>query len=282
MELIFNELSIYPISENKYLSNEKMQVFIGAIAEARKIGFRNVRSHHSANEILLNESYTVLDWLFDKNFPEISRNLLLGMLIQPFINEEDEAIETKYLEAEYFFEHTESNISKTSCLGLASAYLYETPAISFNSMPIWTGIKIDIIVEKEDEIEFQSVFNISSKKSFEVSEFAEFIENISILNLVATSLSIEDKNIHLADHHGKDELQFVCNQLKYNKYVEAMRSMEWCRGRCNDFIKKCHKTGEIEAVLFKTDRKYGLLIKTTGRNLKETKAISEILSELYS
>jgi hypothetical protein len=61
-----------------------------------------------------------------------------------------------------------------------------------------------------------------------------------------------------------------------------MRSMEFCHGGCNKFIKKCHRTGIIEIVLYKTDRKYSLQVQTTGRNLRETEAIAEILNDQYS
>jgi hypothetical protein len=58
-----------------------------------------------------------------------------------------------------------------------------------------------------------------------------------------------------------------------------MRSTNWGG---NAFIRKVHKEGIIEIVLFKTERQYALLVKTTGRNLRETKAIAEILDGHYS
>ena len=61
-----------------------------------------------------------------------------------------------------------------------------------------------------------------------------------------------------------------------------MRSMEWCRGKCNDFIKNFHKDGVVEIVLTKTQRRYGLWLQPTETNYRQTKAISKILEEKYS
>lgn len=89
----------------------------------------------------------------------------------------------------------------------------------------------------------------------------------------------DEKDIHLADHHGKNELKALCDRLKQNEYVKAMRSTGWGG---NTFIRKIHKNGVVEITLFKSTRKYALQVQTTGRNYRETEAIANRLRERYS
>lgn len=48
-----------------------------------------------------------------------------------------------------------------------------------------------------------------------------------------------------------------------------------------NFIKQCYPNGQIEVVLTETDNGLGLIIQTTGRNLRETKLIAQKLYEKY-
>lgn len=282
MELIFNELSIEPLAENVFTANDRMMTFAQAVGEARKNGFNIIRSNFFAYQIQLTANYTFNDWLINKQIPQEYRDLLYGMITPPFINEDDEEIEDQYLESNYFFEDVVNNYYKKECLGLASAYLYETLSISFDSLSIWMQTQLQIIIETGQSTTTGNVFNVYSKASFEQQVISDFVESISEIELQETELSPEDKNVRIADHHGIQELQQLCNQLKYSPYVTEMRSMEWCRGRCNNFIKKCHRNGVIEIVLYKTERKYSLWVQSTGRTLRETEAIAELLEERYS
>jgi hypothetical protein len=62
MEIMFNELSIAPAGD-KYTANSKLMVFAEAVNEARKKGFKRIRSHYDTNQIALAEGYTLFDWL---------------------------------------------------------------------------------------------------------------------------------------------------------------------------------------------------------------------------
>ena len=47
------------------------------------------------------------------------------------------------------------------------------------------------------------------------------------------------------------------------------------------FIKKIRENGLIEIVLPWTDKGYGIVVKTTGRTLRETEKIAEIIEEEF-
>lgn len=279
MELLFNELSIQPLAPDNYTANDRMKIFSEAVGEARKKGFRNIRSHYFANQIELSPNYTLYDWLNSKEVSEIYRNFLYGMIIPPFIREGDEAIESEYVNANYFFEDTESKIAKTECIGLASAYLYEMPSVSFTSHPVWQKRILQIIIESVGESRKEEVFNITTKTSFDDGEIAAFVESLVEITLDETTIAPDDKKYHISSHHGEKELKDFWGKLKRSPYVVEMRSTNWGGKR---FIRNIGKTGVLEIVLVDTEKQYAMWIQTTGKNLRETKAIAEILQAEFS
>lgn len=279
MEMIFNELSIFPLAANVHEANIKMVKFSNAVADARKKGFRNIRSYLNSNEIDLAENYSVYQWIHNKSVLKNYRDILFGMIIQPFIDEEDQLVEERFINANYYLEDAEHGIDKKECIGLAAAYLYETLSISLSSAKIWDKHMLNISIETESSITVNNVFNISSKEALEIVEIKELIENSGEINLTEVNIHPDNKKIHLADHHGKAELSFLCNRLKSSPYVVEMRSTNWGG---NNFTRDVYSNGVVEIVLVNSQRKYALWIQTTGRNLRETKAIAKIIEAKYS
>lgn len=76
----------------------------------------------------------------------------------PFIDDEDEQVLAQYLKHQFRFQKGED---KPKCDGLATAYLYNTVAVSFPSEDIWDHLKIAILVQKTDTEISESVFHIS-------------------------------------------------------------------------------------------------------------------------
>jgi len=212
MKLFLNELSLCPVADSKNSAIERMAVFAKTVSVARQKGFRNIQCDYSVNAILLAQQYSLFDWLNDYSVSREYRDFMYGVIIPPYIDEEDSEFE-KYMDAVITFENSEYN------------------------------------------------------------------DSIRELILVETTLNPEDKIIRLADHHGKSELQELCAQIKYNPYVEEMYSTDWGGNR---FIRKIFMNGIVEIVLYKTQRKYALKVKTTGRNLRETQKIAKILEEKFN
>ncbi|MFN8208950.1 MAG: hypothetical protein U0T82_16310 [Bacteroidales bacterium] len=277
MELAFNEISRTPLLEDKYHANERMLLFAKTVSEARKKGFRNIRSHYSTNEIRLTQDYSLHNWLFDKEFPAESRSLFYDMFVQPFLIE-DEEIEGKFIDANYFFEDIDNQIPKQESLGLTSAYLSDTLAISFQSSPAWLKNKIFIIVEKGANTSKEEVYHVFSKECFYQNSIADFVESISTLYLVATNVNPNNKHFHLTAHHGQQELTDLWNRIKNSPFVIEGMSIEWGG---NTFFKKPQRDGKVDIVHLKSDRRYAMQIQTTGRNLRETIEIAKRLAEQY-
>ena len=278
MELMYNELSIDALSPDKYAANDKMKLFSETVAEARQRGFRNIRSHHDANQIQLATGYTLYDWFNNKDVSEVLRNNMYGMLILPFISDEDEEVVAHYVAADYYFEDAVNGIGRTSCLGLAAAHLYETLSVSLQSGPTWTRNLLDITVEVNGASTTEHVNNVFSRGCFVIAAISTMVDNLGELDLQETPIAINDKAIHLTSHHGQQELNALWNKLKKSPYVTDALSIEWGGKR---FIRKTYSSGAIEIVDNSTDEGYALLVQTTGRNMRETDAIAEILKERY-
>lgn len=277
MELIFNELSVAPFSATKYEAIERMTEFAKTFKKSMDFGFKRIRSDVSVSEIQLADDYSVHNWLIDKEVSPELKGFMFGSIITPFINEEDDQVEDAYIQAEYFYKRDEEN--RVSCLGLAAAHLYELPSISLNNSEEWQRSLLPIVVESGDTSEDHQIPNVFAENCFNIESIATFVENLGEVKLVGTKLKPNDKDIHLANHHGKKELKSLCDRLKHNEYVKAMRSTDFGG---DTFIRKIHRDGVVEITLINSQRKYTLRVQTTGSNYRETEAIANKLRERYS
>jgi len=277
MELMFNELSIDPFSTNKHEAIERMIQFAKTFKKSMDFGFKRIRADLSVSEIKLTDEYTIHSWLIDSAVSPELKGFMFGSIIAPFINDEDGEVEDAYITAEYYYKKDKE--SRIACLGLAAANLYELPSISLSTSEEWQRNVLPIIVEKDNASREYQIPNVFSEACFDVQSIIAFVENLGEVQLVKSPLKPTEKDIHLADHHGKSELKSLCDRLKHNEYVTAMRSTDWGG---DTFIRKIHKDGVVEITLFKSQRKYALSVQTTGRNYRETEAIAIKLRERYS
>ncbi len=278
MELLFNELSVISLSVDKYAANEKMKRFSETVGMAKKKGFRLIRSHLDTTQITLASDYVLHDWLINKDVSEVYRNFLYGMIVRPFIRDDDEALHKDYVEANYYFEDIKNGIAKTECVGLASAYLYDTIALSLQSNDAWNKNILNISIEKNGNSQVDCVKNIYSKICFDTASINDFVEQAGEINLQLSHIVNEDKKCAFSPHHGVKELNVLWSKLKNSPYVLEGRSTDWGG---NKFIRKTYNNGVIEIVLVDSDRQYALWVKTTGRNLRETNLIANILADKY-
>jgi hypothetical protein len=279
MELFLNELSAMPLAGNRYQAIIRMEHFAHAFKKAKEKGFTVIRSSSPVNGIMLAEEYSFHCWFNDRVVSKELKDYLYGIITLPFISEADEKIEDDYLAAGYYFEDIEYNIERQECQGLAAAYLYRLPAISFQSSDAWTRVKLPIIIVNNEQETEGCVFNIFEESSLEKKDIQVLIEERSTPELVKTEVLPTDKKGHFSPHHGKEELKAMWENLKKSPFVIGAQSTSWGG---NHFIRRCFADGIVEIVLYTTPRKYAMRVQTTGRNMNETKAIALILEEKYS
>ena len=160
-----------------------------------------------------------------------------------------------------------------SCEGLAVAFLTDTITLSINPKKwgetIW-------FLRDEDKI---SVKNISSVEHYAIHK--DWFEGIKPVELKTTSTPPMNKEISLRDDHGKDRLMAFSKKLVRSPYVEEILNSLPFNPNEKKFIKDIGNDGIIECVLFWYDEGFGIVVKTTGRNKRETELIAEILEREY-
>jgi hypothetical protein len=282
---MFNELSIYPLADNKYSANERILSFAKTVSKARKRDFQRIRMNFDWHDIALTNNYSLYDWIFDNEFYKVNhmyRDFLLGMFAKPFIDENDTEIERRYISKHYYFEDLSNNIKQRECLGLASAYLYQTLSISLQSGSAWTKNNLKITIASDNSTVFEIIKNIFSEICFDNSDINNFIKQIGTIKLVETIKLPDEKKLHLSsDHHGYEKLKNHWERLKKCPYVIEGRSTDFSR-RSPQYIIKVEPGGLTGVIILAPDPPYTLWVQSTGRNYRETREISQILQREYS
>lgn len=279
MEMIFNELSCMPLSETNADANEKMVQLIQTYAEGNKKGFKGIRFPLYLHQLNLSETYSMEDWLKQTNQRTL-KNLLVGARRYPFIKTEDEWAEKVYIENIYYINNRGT---ETFCAGLAVAHIYATVSISLASANHWQQNTITINIRTNDNLPNTqvSVPNVFSKACFTQPSIASFIENIGEISLITTQLNPDEKPIHFRDDHGTDVLMAFAKRLVNYAYVDGViNSLEW-KPKAINLIHNVFADGKIELVLYWTDKGLGMIIQTTGRSLRETQHIANLIKEKY-
>lgn len=275
MDLVFNELSIEPLAENKAKAFERVDLFLSTFARARKSKFNVIRLNEYFGNIKLLDVYTFEDFCSEPT-NRTKNALLRGIFKYPFIDDNSEEGD-RYIQNNF---HLIKNETEVETYGLASAYLYSTLGIGFLSEEFWDKFKHKLSIKSEVEYT-TDVFCCSKPEHFDDVELQEFLDLKSPLELVETDINPEYKPIALRDDHGKDTLEEFANKIRKSPYVISIVNSLPYNASCINFIKKTHSNGLIELVLTNTDKGLGLVVKTTGRNLRETNAIAKMIEDTY-
>ncbi|MBF0557494.1 MAG: hypothetical protein HQL08_01805 [Nitrospirae bacterium] len=282
MEMVYNELSASPLSVNRSIADQKMARFIQTYKKGRDKGFLRIRFEYNLHEIALADGYTMQQWLSGTNRRNL-KDLLLAARTYPFIDDNDEEEIEQYLSHRYFFEDSRNGIERTECLGLAAAHIYETLSISLSGSTVWENNLLSITKANDGTlaIEVVAVVNVFSPECLDRQEIQVYIENIGEVELVETELLPRVKNIHFRDDHGTDVLRAFANRLVNSRHVLAIINSLPFNREVSRLIKKVNPDGKIEIVLHWDDRGLGMVIQTTGRNMRETRRIAELIEDEY-
>lgn len=194
-------------------------------------------------------------------------NFLFAFLRHPYEESEIEKKQDEYLTHFWAFNGKE-------CYGLALAWIMDSLTISICDLS-W---KQPLLTIERDDVSVE-VRNLYDKDTFFYHQ--DWLESLLPLELVTCVDRPEEKKIKLRDDHGKDVLQDFSERLVKSEYVcEVMNSLPFNGGN-RKFIHKIRENGLLELVLPWTDEGYGVVVRTTGRNYRETERIAEILKEKY-
>ena len=277
MNLVFNEISFLPYSKSEHTLIEKFMELMKTFEKAKKdYGFKHMVFPSNIRDIKVTSDKTFFEWAYGIT-NQGDKNKILSLVKKPFTNE----VLTEQLDdlSKYYYVNVAAGIPETYCSGLATAYVKESLCSSLSSAPFWEKTTIDFhkIINDDFETEKVSAKNISKDAHFEVNEIKTFIEYLGDVELVETKIIPKEKPINLRDDHGKNVLKSYADRLVKSKYVLSVINSLPFNPNAINLIREVYADGKIELVLYWEDKGIGIIIQSTGRNYRETKAISEKL-----
>ena len=116
-----------------------------------------------------------------------------------------------------------------------------------------------------------------------INKQIEWIDSQKTIEIITTNELPANKHFNLAGtHHGNRELRQFWHKIRKSAYIVSCINSTEFHSYEKKLVREIHPDGKIEIVLFWEEAGYSMVLQTTGRNYRETKAIAEILSEEYS
>jgi len=183
-DLVFNELSVKPQPTDFAQLNQRVKNLVLLCKQARKqFSFRKLRFTQQLHEYqLLAEGMSFQDYISDTRVNSTIKTLLLDLRRYPSIDDADEQVSTQYLENQF---HFEKDGAELRCDGLATAYLYNTLAVSIFSESIWDNVKVPILIKKEtaESFEAKDVFHLSKSEHLEMDALSNWLRENAQQNI---------------------------------------------------------------------------------------------------
>lgn len=277
MELMFNEQSAISHPNNLTDACSAVIQFVETYKTAESHGFKRIRYEQAFDQIFIAPDFTLNDFCYSPNFKGRYVGLLLGLARHPFVDSDSQE-KQRFTENEFFIDRDGCRIPVK---GLGAAYIYNSIGISFSFDHYWDQIKHRLHVEGTEVGEYD-VIAISHPDHCAASEFLIHKDLWKPICLLECSDSPEDKKIHLRDDHGRDVLRAFAKRLCQSPYVSSIINSLPYNPHATDFIHDVKDNGLIEIVLTDTDQGLGLVLQSTGRNVRETRAIADILNENFA
>lgn len=283
MELIFNEVSFKPYIENEVLLKNKFIEILDVYKQLKEtFGIKSLLFPKATFSNNVSETSTFNQWLSSlENTSE--KNRIFTFIKTPFgedILEEAEQGKT----SKYYYENAEIPIEQEYCIGLGICHVKERIAISIDSHNSWKQHTISFkeIIDDDFNTNDVEVYNICKSEEGLTDELSQKLLYYGELELDKTVIEPENKKIKLSgDHHGNNKLKAFAKKLLRSEYVlEVLDNIAFSPTAIN-LIKEKYSDGSIDIVLYWEDAGYGMKIKTTGRNYRETEAIAEIIKDEF-
>lgn len=283
MELVFNEMSFLPYSENDAILKE---CFINMLKLYDKTktdyGYKHLVFPSNIGEIKVTSEKTFAQWAYSIPHQGDKNKVLSVPFVRPFAND---LLEDKIKELhKYYYSNTEASIDEEYCIGLATAFLKQRIAISLATHSCWGSTKIIFkeIINDDFDTKDISVNNITLESHLQNDVVRNELMYSGVITLEKCAIPADSKALKLSgDHHGNQKLEAFAKKLFKNEYVVSVINNIDFSPKAIKLIKNILPDGKIEIVLHWESAGYGMVIQTTGKNYRETEAIAEILRQEF-
>jgi len=152
MNLVFNELSTYPIAENGHVAEEGFRNLLATFKEAKKIyGFTHIRFPNNYATLQITKTETFFEWVSTLTNRTI-KNLIIDLCKKPFTDELEEAELDAFFESSYTL-IGENIPTEIEPVGLPVSHIKTIPSISLDSHLFWRERKITVRKSTANAIE---------------------------------------------------------------------------------------------------------------------------------
>lgn len=177
MNLVFNELSVYPIAENGHVAEEHFKKLLATFKEAKKVyGFTHIRFPNNYAGLQITTTETFFEWVSTLTNRTI-KNLIIDLCKKPFTDELEEAELNSFFESNYALIGDDAS-TDIEPVGLPVSYIKTIPSVSLDSHAYWRNRKIQIRksnANADENIDFVA-YNVcleSDLASNEINEWAD-------------------------------------------------------------------------------------------------------------
>ncbi len=280
-EPFFNDISITPLCITDEEINARINEFVDILEFCGFLGFKKVRFDRPASEIELKQGYYVKDYLSEHAKGNGNKALLLLNMLKPPYIDDDTVAEERYVH------HTARLLRddiEVEAEGLASALFSDSFAVGFASEEYWrtnTSFTLTITNDATKKVHKKRVFCISYATHFSDMAFIKWAINTLSLQFRPTNLTMASKTVKLRDDHGNKELRKFSETIKKETYIiEVVNSLPF-----DPNVRKMTQIvgdGLINVRLLNTDKKIGVVVRTTARTVLEATYIAADIEKKYA
>lgn len=283
MELVFNEISFLPYSNNEHALKEQFINMLKLYDKIKELyGYKHLIFPSNIGQTKVTADKTFTQWAYSIKHQGDLNKILSVPFVRPYANE---VLEDKVNELNrYYYSNEEAGIKEEYCIGLPTAYIKQKVAVSLATADCWNTSKVVFKEIVNDDLETKDVSanNITTEAHSTEDGIKKELMYSGELNLVKRSKTPTDDDITLSgDHHGNKELKAFAKRLFKNEYVVCVINNIDFSPKAINFIKKIYPDGKIELVLYWESAGYGMVIQTTGKNYRETEEIANILKKQF-
>lgn len=282
----FNELSTHPLCGSVSDAEQRVRVFLSMFKEVRKhTGITKVRHAGEMTTIPLTEALSLQDYL-NSHTTNPTVIALLGIFIHPQVDIDDDISLRKYYDTTTKVKTGDNVVIPAD--GFNAAYCQNTFCVGFESCATWQNVFFDLEVLSNGKMNNVNWVCISSVGLFgdgeEVasrkSSFDKWLQERNV-DLVESSLPPEKKPSDVDGDHGQQLLKEHARLLNRHPYVDGVLTSLPFKPHSREYVLKIYDDGLLDIVLWWEDAGYSMRVKTTGRNVAETKEIAKILREKF-
>ena len=282
----FNELSIQPLCASEADADQRVRNFLLMFREVRvHTKIRKVRHSGDMTAIQLTSTLTLQDYL-NAHTTQPAVIALLGIFTHPQVDMDDEISLQSYFGTET--EVIIGNGVAALADGFNAAYCQNTFCVGFESCVTWQNDFFNLSVTsngKKNNVDWVCISSplVYSSDKDQVRRKLAFDQWLQERNveLVESTMQPEQKPANVEGDHGQRELKDHAKRLNHHPYVEGVLTSLQYKPDSRDYILKIYDDGLLDIVLWWEDPGYSMRVKTTGRNVAETREIAKILRDKF-